>query len=281
MKAAKFHNRTRTSPSIPGRLLQENKWHLLPLYYLLRTSYLAREAITNSGSYLLADHIYRRKPSGQWGIGWLLDALLLFLPSARAFRLRYLFSRDELAAYAYGRIKHGHCLRIASIPCGIPRDLFEVCLRLRQEGIVTPDNLRLYAIDLDPQVLRHAQSIAKDLGIASYFRFQQGDALDSASYPKRLDAVVSTGLGEFLSDADVKKFYTTVCRSLTKGGIFITSAMDRHAFSDFLLRELAELHTIYRSQRDIAHLFRSVPFVQVHHAVDRSRLQTLVIAYKG
>ena len=50
-----LHNRTRTSASIPRKLLREGKLHLLPVYALMRTSDLAREGIENSGSYRFAD----------------------------------------------------------------------------------------------------------------------------------------------------------------------------------------------------------------------------------
>ena len=56
-----LHNRTRTSESIPRKLLREGKLHLLPIYALMRTSDLAREGIENSGSYRFADHVYRNE----------------------------------------------------------------------------------------------------------------------------------------------------------------------------------------------------------------------------
>ena len=43
----RLHNRTRTSESIPRKLLRQGKLHLLPIYALMRTSDLAREGIEN------------------------------------------------------------------------------------------------------------------------------------------------------------------------------------------------------------------------------------------
>ena len=60
-----LHNRTRTSTSIPRKLLREGKLHLLPVYALMRTSDLAREGIENSGSFRFADHVYRNEASGR------------------------------------------------------------------------------------------------------------------------------------------------------------------------------------------------------------------------
>src|SRR5918993_1459024 len=65
---SRLHNRTRTSASIPRKLLRSGKVHLLPVYALMRTSDLAREGIENSGSYRFADHVYRNEASGRFGI---------------------------------------------------------------------------------------------------------------------------------------------------------------------------------------------------------------------
>src|SRR5688572_29377988 len=93
-------NYTRESASIPRRLWEEGKLHLIPLYALLRTSDLAREGIENSGSYRFADHIYLGRARGKYGIGRLLDGVLLRLRAARSMRNRYRHSRDMIVAEA-------------------------------------------------------------------------------------------------------------------------------------------------------------------------------------
>ncbi|HEX4682464.1 MAG TPA: hypothetical protein VH277_07150, partial [Gemmatimonadaceae bacterium] len=86
-------NYTRQSRSIPRRLLAEGKPHLIPLYGLMLTSDLGREGILHSGSFRFADHVYRARPSGRFGVGYVLDALLLRLPAARSMRSRYVHAR--------------------------------------------------------------------------------------------------------------------------------------------------------------------------------------------
>src|SRR5206468_12122983 len=93
---AALPNRTRRSASIPRRLVSEGKYHLLPVYALLTTSDLAREGIRNSGSLRFADHIYRNEPSGRYGVGRLLDRVLLKLRGARSMRSRFFHSRREI-----------------------------------------------------------------------------------------------------------------------------------------------------------------------------------------
>src|SRR6476620_6365607 len=96
----RLHNRTRTSESILRKLLRQGKLHLLPIYALMRTSDLAREGIENSGSYRFADHVYRNQPSGRFGIGRALDAVLLRMRAARPMRNRLPHPQREILAAA-------------------------------------------------------------------------------------------------------------------------------------------------------------------------------------
>src|SRR2546430_5579534 len=122
---APLPNRTRRSASIPRRLVSEGKYHLLPVYALLTTSDLAREGIRNSGSFRFADHIYRNEPSGRYGVGRLLDRVLLKLRGARSMRSRFFHSRREIlrAVREMSGVNTGP-ITVLSVPCGIARDLF-------------------------------------------------------------------------------------------------------------------------------------------------------------
>src|SRR5712671_2264200 len=82
-------NATRRSRSIPRKLFRQRAFHLVPLYYLMSLSDLGREGIEHSGSFRFADHIYRGTPSGRTLLGRWIDACLLALPAAQAFRRRY------------------------------------------------------------------------------------------------------------------------------------------------------------------------------------------------
>src|SRR5436189_770179 len=121
-----FHNRTRRSDSIPRALARRRQLHAIPMYYLLRTSDLAREGFDHSGSYRFADHVYRNEPSGRYGIGRWIDRRLLAMPPVRAFRSRFLASRDRLAAFlAERRRDRAADTHVLSVPCGIPREIVE------------------------------------------------------------------------------------------------------------------------------------------------------------
>ena len=285
--ADQLPNRTRRSESIPRRLVAERKYHLLPVYALLTTSDLAREGIRNSGSFRFADHIYRNEPSGRFGVGRVLDRVLLALRGARSMRSRFFHSRDEilravkeLSGVAKG-IPTGSPVRerlsVLSVPCGIARDLFDVAETLWNKSALY-ERVRFVGIDLDPEALELSRNLTGD----HYgFEFRCADALAPGALPTDMDVIVSLGFGEFLPDDVLLDFYRRCHESLTPGGSFITSAMNRDRISDYLARELAELHTHYRSTEHLTDLLRSAGFTKIRTSRDKVGLQTLAVAEKS
>jgi SAM-dependent methyltransferase len=280
-------NRTRVSRSIPRRLVSEGKFHLLPVYALLRTSDLAREGIENSGSFRFADHIYRAKPSGRYGVGLLLDTVLLRLRGARSMRSRFLHSQRELLS-ALVRPADGSAgvrsdtrgaapVTIVSVPCGIARDLFQVAEILREYRPLDYERVRFVGLDLDPKPLELSRELT---GSHANFSFLCADALQPSALPPNVDAIVSLGFGEFLDDDVLLNFYRSSHDALNPGGRFITSAMRRDRIGDYLARELAELHTHYRSERELTELLKAAGFEYVRASRDEVGLQTLAVATK-
>ena len=273
-------NRTRTSTSIPWRLLREGRVHLLPVYALMRTSDLAREGIDNSGSFRFADHVYRNEPSGRLLVGRLLDGLLLRMRGARSMRNRYLHARREIVAAVRCHVAERAPLRILSVPCGIARELVEAAAVLRAEGPALLAGCTFVGLDLDPEPLELSRRLTGD---DPRFRFVRGDALHAGAYlyHGELDVIVSTGLGEFLDDGDLARFYAVCHGALRPGGILVTSGMQPDRVADYLLRELAELHARYRDADALRRHLAGAGFVSVDARPDDVGLQTLVVARKG
>lgn len=273
----RYFNRTRTSPSIPKRLLHEGKLHLLPLYALTRTSDLAREGMENSGSYRFADHVYRNHPSGRFVVGKLLDRLLLRLRGARSMRSRFHHARTEVVAAAR-RHSAGVPFRVLSVPCGIARELIEAALVLLREESETYERCRFFGMDLDPRPLELSRELAA--GLAN-FRFLHADALDPSAYPEQLDVIVSTGLGDFLSDEELVRFAAICHGALREGGVFVTSGMQPDPIADYLMRELAELRARYREPGELLRLLRRGGFRDLSVRLDDTGLQSLLVARKN
>jgi SAM-dependent methyltransferase len=167
---------------------------------------------------------------------------------------------------------------VLSVPCGIARDLFEVAENLLKYHPTVYDRVRFIGIDLDPTPIDLSRKLTRD---HPNFSFLQADALQPSVLPKDLDAIVSLGFGEFLDDDVLLDFYRNCHSSLRKGGRFITSAMSRDRVGDYLARELAELHTHYRTSAELTRLLLSAGFEYVRAEPDTVGLQTLAVATKG
>src|SRR3984957_14880054 len=273
---AEFHNRTRRSSSIPGKLLRSGRVLELPLYWLVRTSDLAREGFENSGSYRFADHIYRDQPSGSYGIGRWLDKRILRMRAVESFRSRFFMARDQLCEFLRERSKDSASLDVLSVPCGIPREAIAAVEKFRGAG-GGPTQIRFHGLDLDDVVLRQAETFAGQHGISLIAH--HGDALDPGTYAGEFDFITSTGLGEFLDDEQLAILYAVFHRVLRPGGVMVTSAMRRLRFSDYLLRS-AELHVRCPPADDLAAMARRAGFLRLATSADRHGIQGFLKATK-
>ena len=280
-----LHNRTRTSGSIPRKLLRQGKLHLLPIYALMRTSDLAREGIEHSGSYQFADHVYRNEPSGRFGFGRALDAVLLRMRGARSMRNRFRHTQHEIVAAARAIDASSAAdpatltapFRVLSIPCGIARDIVLAARTIEKELPELYARSTFFGVDLDPAPLELSRRLA---GTDDHFFFAPGDALEAHALPSELDVISSTGLGEFLGDDQLVQFYRNCYDHLRVGGTFVTSAMQPDRVADYLMRQLAELHTHYRRGDQIIRWLHTAGFHEVSTRQDDVGLQTLVVARK-
>jgi hypothetical protein len=269
-----FHNRTRRTTSIPRRLVADGKLHLLPVYYLGLTTELGKEAIENSGSYDFADHVYANRPAGRFLIGYLLDAIFLNLKSARALRSRYHYARGEIQRLV---LEGTDPLELLAVPCGLAREMFDVSAWLRDSQ--GDRQVRLSGMDLDQELVRRLAATSSRLGLG--LEFVCGDALSADAYPSQLfDGIVSLGFTEFLDDTLAAAFYRVAYGKLKPGGRLITSGMRPHRLSDYLLRNVADLQTSYRSAETLRGLARLAGFEQISTYEDRTGLQTMLIGVK-
>ena len=131
------------------------------------------------------------------------------------------------------------------------------------------------SVDLDIAPIELSRDLA---GRDDHYFFARGDALDATSFPSELDVIISTGLGEFLSDDLLVQFYKNCHDQLRPGGTFVTSSMQPDRVADYLMRQLAELHTHYRRGDEIMRWLHAAGFYEVSTHQDDVGLQTLVVA---
>jgi hypothetical protein len=272
-------NRTRRSRSIPRRLVRDRAPHLVPVYYLMRLSDLGREGIDHSGSFRFADHIYRGRASGRTVLGRMLDAWLLAMPAAQAFRRRCERAQDAIRQALESYPSNVEPLRVLAVPCGIPRDIINLSAALQANHPGLLPRIEYHGLDIDPDVLDIAGGLTANCGLGAV-EYHRGNALVAGDYPPcRFHVIVSTGLGEFLGDDELAAFYGLVYDAMEPGGTFYTSATAREPRSDALLR-MAEVVTQYRQAGAVERILRLCPWSRLSLTPDSTGLQTFVTAVK-
>ncbi len=271
-------NFTRHTHDLAGKLRHERRYGFLALYHVMRLSDFGREGIERSGSYRFADHLYANRASGRGWLGRAIDRVLLSLPAARAMRQRCVESTAAMQR-AFAAHHTADPFRILTVPCGLPRDVRDFAARLHCENPAAVERIEYTGMDIDPEVLTAAHAFLADSHMPPP-HWAQGDALDAASFPPGpFHFIASTGLGEFLDDAQLAAFYANVHRVLAHGGVFFTSATAREPRSDAILRAF-ELHTHYRNRADVARQLAQSPWRELRCTRDATGLQTFVHAVK-
>jgi chemotaxis methyl-accepting protein methylase len=224
------------------------------------------------------------------------------MPAARAFRFRFLATRDELASFLVDRARSGAAgsggIDVLSVPCGIPRELMEASALVRSRLGSWPCRIALHGLDLDAAVLDEARAAVAGsvddavegrveggagggaaAGARPAFQAIHGNALSPSAYGKTFDFITCTGLTEFLDDTAVAALYGIFFSMLKPDGKLVTSGMTRRWTSDYLLR-LGELQAHYRSADDLRRLIGGLGFREVRTWHDATGLQTMMSASK-
>jgi hypothetical protein len=274
MSDATFYNRTRQSENIRDRLVQRGEWLAVWLHDLLQKSYLGREGIANSGSYLFADHIYDNHARGDGWFGHVLDYGLLNLPMARSMRERCGWAAAKiLATYNQGS---ANSFRLLTVPCGIPREVLRF-VELAQQSSAPRRAIYYLGLDLDPAVVELTESLRPATGVKSWLT-AIGDALAPRSFPSAMfNCATSTGLGEFLSDELLCVFYQNVFAALAPGGVFCTTNLCASPITVWLLDKF-ELNAYYRDAGSIERILRRLPWSNLE--IDERRGQVYAVARK-
>jgi len=256
----------------------EGRFYLLPIYWFLLTSKLGKEGIVNSGSYTFADHIYENKPKGKYFIGYIVDFILLKLKSAKSFRFRFLFARDEICKYLniHGNTKKE--IDILAIPCGLARELFESAEYIKTLPQYNLSKVKFHGLDLNPDLVKSLTQKAKNNNLPMFF--WTGDALNNFDFNGNYDIIISMGFCEFIDDEQALSFYKICLSHLKDDGIFITSGMVPHKFSEYLMKNIAELHTTYRSKEKLIKLLSEAGFKSTETFQDINKLQTMIVGKK-
>lgn len=180
---------------------------------------------------------------------------------------------------------------IASIPCGLMRDLLSLDF---------PEGTTLVGIDVDPDSIERAQALATSLNTKSFTCFERQDAWNLNAFEK-FDAITSSGLNVYESDPTrLSQLYLKFFESLKPGGCLIISVLtvppgfeknskwdlnqidvDALEFERILFHEILGVKwNNFRSEDIIKEEFLGAGFEKIEIYFDRARIFPTICATK-
>ncbi len=297
--SVRFHDHSVAIEAIKARIKAKG--------YLPNLSYeQACQILDSLASFPLGRHIlYTSGANGIWtdymvSFPWLeknlagrmlsmnrLEYFIIFeMPSVLA--QRELFLHSQKIAQKYVRSNS----TLASIPCGVMRDLLEL-------EVSPKDNVFFVGIDIDTESLEAAKKLAREKGINNV-RFEQRDAWNLEIHSE-FDFVTSIGLNCYEPNRErVIELYRQIYQALKPGGAFFTGVLTyppgHGSHSDWNIKAIPKYHVEmdliltrdildlkyqnYRSLNEIEHDFRSAGFSNISVFSDRYCIFPAVIAEK-
>lgn len=255
---------------------------------LLLMSKLGRQSVLGEASTgYNFDHMYTRQANGYYGIGKIIDFVLLRLPAVKATRVRKANIIRVLSEEIERRKKKEKTTRIMDIACGAGRYLVEVDSRFNQEGV------EIIGVDYDSKSLRLGRSIATTYNIdENSLRYLRGNVFQLDHLKKfgdrihwRPDIILASGLIEYLDDDKVQNAFGQIYEALESEGLFLFFNQQNNP-SRKLMEKVCTTKEgawiLFYRQPDVLYDWLSkVGFTDVHVQTDQWRMYNLFMARKG
>jgi SAM-dependent methyltransferase len=236
----------------------------------------------NSGATL--DYVYRNKASGRMFIGKLFDGAYLANAGWTGIRQRKV-NLQNLINQAQENLKAQNMpVRILDVAAGHGRYILDA---LGTAETVDGALLRDYC----PDNVAKGTALIKERGLEAKFKFEQGDAFDTAAVsavtPKPTLAVVS-GFYEIMPSNDgVRKSLAGIYAALERGGLLIYTAQPWHPQLELIARTLRgfenknELWVMRaRTQGEMDYLVREAGFIKQDEVIDNWGMFSVSMAQK-
>jgi len=198
---------------------------------ILLTSKLGRQSVLGEASTgYNFDHMYTSQAEGFYGIGKIVDFVLLRLPAVKATKARkqniVRILSDEVQALL-NKSTRPHILDVA---CGAGRYLAEL------KQVFKNENLDILGVDYDRKSLNLGKEIASGLDLQlEDFRYVRGNIfklsrLKSLGNKKAWvpNIVVASGLIVYMPDDTAKSVIGQVYDTLSNGGLFLFSSQQNN-----------------------------------------------------
>jgi 8-amino-7-oxononanoate synthase len=250
----------------------EKFFYLRILRPLIFTSRIGRRAILGrAGRGLFVEYVYQDKASGYNKFGYLIDKILLRLPTAKATKEK----KDQIMKIVQEEITkntlNNKVTKIADLGSGSARYLIEL------SKDKTKDQVQSICLDIDKSSLNYGRQIAKgypiEYRLGNIIRLNHYKRLSQKINWKPNIVIVSTCY-EFLSDGIVRASLEEIYKIIDSGGLLIIVSQSRNP-NKKLFDNLATLkddkpwNVYYRKPNTIKKWMMESGFKNIQISLDR------------
>ncbi len=191
---------------------------------ILLTSKLGRQSVLGEAATgYNFDHMYAKISAGYYGIGKIIDFILLRLPAVKATRAR----KDKIIEILSNEIlalkKKDDVARIMDVACGAGRYLTDIESKFDQSDV------EIIGVDFDRKSLNLGKELAAANNISErQLRYFKGNVFclgHLKNFGKSINwkpnIIIASGLVEYLDEESTKRVFGQVYEGLTDSGLFI------------------------------------------------------------
>lgn len=181
---------------------------------------------------VMLDYVYQNEPSGQLGVGKLMDWFYLNSVGWRGIRLRKTLVKEYILNAVADQLAKKLQIQYLDIACGGADYDIEV---LRQFDTA---QIQAELRDYKQENLDKARHNAQRHGVTNVC-FRQADAFDAANYTGAWDVVVVSGFWEIIdNDQLVKRCLQNIAQCLAPDGVLLFTIQPEHPQLEFIARTL-------------------------------------------
>lgn len=235
-----------------------------------------------AGGGLFVDYIYKNRASGYNWLGYLIDKILLHLPSAKATKEKMPRITNIIQSEIIKNTLTNEITKIVDLGSGTSRYLIELSKDKKK------NQLQALCLDIDKNSLRQGKIIAKDRPI----EYRIGNITRLGHYKKLANKIswhpniaIIASCYEFLDDGAVRRSLEEIYNMLEPGGLLIVSTQmtnpNKKLFEYLaVMKNGSKWHINYRRPSIIKKWIIEAGFKNVNIEIDRWEIYFYCVARK-
>jgi len=212
---------------------------------------IARESLTQPGSWRCLEIIYRNEPRT------LLDSFFLSSRSARGARNRLQVLQEEICKCVEECRWISNPVKLISFGSGPGHEIFG-CLENFKDNVL----VKAICIDKEHSALEYGKSLAAQKGLRECIKYVQGNVLRMKSMAAEYNIGIMSGLIDYFDFETAVSVLNIVREQLVSGGTILIANMRRHYLAS-TMSILGNWNLVYREQQDVENILTASGYGEI------------------